>query len=77
MKALNNNVILKRVEQKKNKGLVSSTQSTSNTIVLQVVDVAEGLDKKLIGKHVVVDKYAGVQHEDVVIAPFNLILAVC
>jgi hypothetical protein len=76
MKALNNNVILKRVEPKKNKGLVSSTQSTSNTTVLEVVDVAEGIDKKLIGKHVVVGKYAGEQHEDVLITPFSALLMV-
>lgn len=78
MRALNQNVILKRIEtKKKSSGLTATVNDTSNTVVLEVVDVAEGLDKKLIGKRVVVGKYAGEQYDDVLITPFSTLLAVC
>lgn len=77
MRALNQNVILKRFEEKKKSGGLTATKhETSNTTVLEVVDVAEGLDKHLIGKRVVVGKYAGEQHEDVLIAPVSALLMV-
>ena len=77
MRALNQNVILKRVEEKKKSGGLTATKhETSNTTVLEVVDVAEGLDKHLIGKRVIVGKYAGEQHDDVLIAPISTLLAI-
>lgn len=73
MEVLNNNYLLKRVEEKKVKGgIVNTSKDTDDTTI--ECEVIAGLDKKLIGKKVVIAKYAGERYKEYHIVPETALL---